>query len=65
MVSSLAALASASPEHFVELAIELASDRGRRDAWRAEIRDGAAKVLENDAVVRELETFVERVVTTR
>ena len=54
-----------SPEHFVELAIELASDRGRRDAWRAEIRDGAAKVLENDAVVRELETFVERVVTTR
>jgi len=54
-----------SPEHFVELAIELASDRGRRDAWRAEIRDGAAKVLENDAVVRELEAFLERVVTPR
>ena len=51
-----------SPQHFVELAIELASDRGRRAEWREEIRAGAAKVLENDAVVRELEAFLEKAV---
>jgi predicted O-linked N-acetylglucosamine transferase (SPINDLY family) len=51
-----------SPEHFVDLAIELAGDTARRGEWRGEVRAGAAKILENDAVVRELEAFVEKAV---
>lgn len=48
-----------SPEHFVELALDLAHGRERRAEWREEIRAGVAKLLEDEAVVRELETFVE------
>jgi predicted O-linked N-acetylglucosamine transferase (SPINDLY family) len=47
-----------SPAHFVELALELATETGRRAEWRARVCEGAGTLLENAAVVRELENFV-------
>lgn len=49
-----------SPQRFVELALELAGgDAARKRAWREEIGEGASRFLEDDAVVREFEAFVE------
>ena len=48
-----------SPDHFVELALELAHGSGR-DAWREEVRESASRFVENDTVVREYEDFIER-----
>lgn len=52
-----------SAEHFVALALQLAHERGMRAEWRREIAEGAGRFLENDAVVREYEDFVERVLS--
>ena len=48
-----------SVEHFVALALELADGHAGRPDWRREIRDGAERFLENEAVVREYEDFIE------
>ena len=50
---------ASSVEHFVELALRLAHG-GERESWRAEIRDGASRFLEDEAVVREYEGFIEQ-----
>lgn len=47
-----------TPDHFVELALELANGGSSREAWRLEIREGADRFLENDGVVREFERFI-------
>jgi predicted O-linked N-acetylglucosamine transferase (SPINDLY family) len=49
-------------EEFVELAYRLANDRDAREASRRRIGEGLGALVENDAVVRELERFVERAV---
>ena len=49
---------AASAGDFVRLALELAQDRGRREQWGREIREGAERFIENDAVVREYEEFI-------
>lgn len=45
---------------FVELAYRLANDRDAREASRRRIEEGLGALVENVAVVRELERFVER-----
>jgi predicted O-linked N-acetylglucosamine transferase (SPINDLY family) len=47
---------------FVELAYRLANDRDAREASRRRIEERLGALVENDAVVRELERFVERAV---
>jgi len=47
---------------YVELALRLAHGGAEREAWRAEIADGAARFMENDDVVREYEEFIESAV---
>jgi predicted O-linked N-acetylglucosamine transferase (SPINDLY family) len=47
---------------FVELAYRLANDRDAREASRHRIEEGLGALVENAAVVRELERFVERAV---
>jgi predicted O-linked N-acetylglucosamine transferase (SPINDLY family) len=48
-----------SPEHFVDLALELA-DGSDRESWGDEVRERARHFVENDTVVREYEGFIER-----
>jgi len=48
-----------SVEEFVELGLTLAQGRDKRTAWREEIRAGADRFLENDAVIGEYERFIE------
>jgi predicted O-linked N-acetylglucosamine transferase (SPINDLY family) len=47
-----------SPARFAELAIEMANGE-RRAQWTDEIADGASRFLEDEAVVREYEEFIE------
>jgi predicted O-linked N-acetylglucosamine transferase (SPINDLY family) len=51
-----------SVDDYVELAVQLAQATEHREAWRQEIRDGAERFIENDAVVREYEEFIEAAV---
>jgi protein O-GlcNAc transferase len=54
---------AASADDFVDRALTLAhADARQRDAWRSEIADGAARFLENETVVRELDDFIEAAV---
>ena len=50
---------ASSADHFAALALELARDRASRAQWRREIGEGADRFLENDAVLGELEDFIE------
>ena len=47
-----------SADDFVRLALELAQDKGQRGEWGREIREGAERFIDNDAVVREYEEFI-------
>jgi predicted O-linked N-acetylglucosamine transferase (SPINDLY family) len=51
-----------SADDFVRLALELAQRKEEREAWSGEIREGADRFMENDAVVREYEEFIDAAV---
>jgi len=48
-----------SADEFARLAVELAHGTGERAAWKREIEEGASRFLENEAVIREYEEFIE------
>jgi protein O-GlcNAc transferase len=49
-----------SPEHFAELALELAhGDAAQRRQWSDEIVAGAARIVDDERMLRQLEAFVE------
>jgi protein O-GlcNAc transferase len=54
-------LVATSDAAYVELAVALASDPGRRQALRERVRNASERLLEDDAPVRALENFLERV----
>jgi predicted O-linked N-acetylglucosamine transferase (SPINDLY family) len=51
-----------SAAEFVDLALRLAQDKGQRGEWGREILEGAGRFMDNDAVVREYEAFIEAAV---
>lgn len=53
-------LVARSPEEYVELALRLARDAPFRDECRARLRELSPGLFEDDAAVRELESFFER-----
>jgi len=55
-------LVSTSDAGYVELAVALASDAGRRQNLRERLRGARERLFEDDAPVRALEAFLERVV---
>ena len=54
-------LVATSDSAYVELAVALAGDPGRRRALRERVRSASERLLEDDAPVRALENFLERV----
>jgi predicted O-linked N-acetylglucosamine transferase (SPINDLY family) len=55
-------LVATSDAGYVELAVALASDAGRRHNLRERLRGARERLFEDDAPVRALEAFLERVV---
>ena len=55
-------LVATSDAGYVELAVALASDAGRRQNLRQRLRGARERLFEDDAPVRALEAFLERVV---
>ena len=54
---------ASSAQDYVSRALLLAhADAAQREAWRNEIAEGAARFMENEAVVREFEDFIESAV---
>ena len=54
-------LVATSDSAYVELAAALANDAGRRERLRQRVREASTKLLEDEAPVRRLEEFLERV----
>jgi predicted O-linked N-acetylglucosamine transferase (SPINDLY family) len=56
-------MVAADPADYIDLALALGRDAGRRDAWRARIEAAAATLYDSEAPIRALESCFEQAVT--